>query len=254
MGGVQKAIEKVEAVGQNIINNPLPIVETILLTSAGVPAPLASATVTYANGGSVEDAAKSGAVSFAGQQAAEAYSPSVGSSATAPDNIDVGGGFNPATGAPTPTTTGFSQSTEKAGVSGAASGATRAALKGGSAEDIATGGVVGGLSGAGGQAVSEEAGFAPKSVGESLTKAVVGQSISDIFTPTRSAQTVGGGGATPTSVTTTGAGQAPGSQALAQALRIGDAGAPIFGGDKDKEGAKKSGWNVESLRYMGQES
>ena len=254
MGGVQKAVEKVEAVGQNIINNPLPIVETILLTSAGVPAPLASATVTYANGGSVEDAAKSGAVSFAGQQAAEAYSPSVGSSAKAPDNIDVGGGFNPATGAPTPTVTGLSESTEKAGVSGATSGASRAALKGGSAGDIATGGVVGGLSSAGGQYVSEEAGFAPKSVGESLTKAVVGQSISDIFTPTRSSQTVGGGTApTPTtSVTTTGAGQAPGSQALSQALRIGDPGAPIFGGDKEE--GKKSGWNVESLRYMGQES
>jgi len=41
----------------------------------------------------------------------------------------------------------------------------------------------------------------------------------------------------------------PGSQALAQALRIGDVGAPIFGTDKDK--GKKSGWNVESLRYMG---
>lgn len=41
----------------------------------------------------------------------------------------------------------------------------------------------------------------------------------------------------------------PGSQALAQALRIGDAGAPIFGGDKEK--SKRSGWNVESLRYMG---
>ena len=41
----------------------------------------------------------------------------------------------------------------------------------------------------------------------------------------------------------------PGTQALAQALRVGDAGAPIFGGDK--EGGKKAGWNVESLRYMG---
>lgn len=42
---------------------------------------------------------------------------------------------------------------------------------------------------------------------------------------------------------------APGSQALAQALRIGDVGAPIFGTDKEK--GKKAGWNVESLRYMG---
>lgn len=42
---------------------------------------------------------------------------------------------------------------------------------------------------------------------------------------------------------------APGTQALAQALRVGDAGAPIFGGDKEE--GKKAGWNVESLRYMG---
>ena len=41
----------------------------------------------------------------------------------------------------------------------------------------------------------------------------------------------------------------PGSQALAQALRVGDIGAPIFGGDK--ETGKRAGWNVESLRYMG---
>ena len=263
MGGVTKAVEKVEAVGQNIINNPLPIVETALLTAALGPAgaglgaaaaPTASAAVTYLNGGSVEDAAKSGAVSFAGQQAGQAYSPSVGTSATAPDNIDVGGGFNPATGAPTPTVTGLSESTEKAGVSGAASGATKAALKGGSASDIVTGGIVGGLSSAGGEAASEAAGFQPGSVGSTLTKTVVGQSIGDIFSPTRSSSTQGGGYTPQTSVTTTGAGQAPGSQALAQALRIGDPGAPIFGGEKDKEAAKQSGWNVESLRYMGQES
>ena len=91
----------------------------------------------------------------------------------------------------------------------------------------------------------------------SAEKSIIGKTLTDYFAPppSRSAQTVGGG-ATPeaTSVTTTGAGQAPGSQALAQALRIGDPGAPIFGGEKDKEAAKQSGWNVESLRYMGQES
>ena len=251
MGGVQKAVEKVEAVGQNIINNPLPLIETTLLTAAGVPAPLASATVTYANGGSVEDAAKSGAVSFAGQQASEAYAPA----AQAPDNIDVGGGFNPATGkgdVPTATAAAAAPSAvEKSAVSGGASGATRAALKGGSASDIVTGGAVGALSGAGGEYASEAAGFEPGSVGSTLTKSVVGGSISDIFSPQTSAQTVGGGYA-PTSVTTTGAGQAPGSQALSQALRIGDPGAPIFGGDKEDKG-KQSGWNVSSLRYMGQE-
>jgi hypothetical protein len=116
-----------------------------------------------------------------------------------------------------------------------------------------SGGIVGGASSYGGSAASEELGLQPGSFESGLTQTVVGQSIGNYLSPTRSAQTVGGG-ATPslaTSVATTGAGQAPGSQALSQALRIGDAGAPIFGGDKEE--GKKSGWNVESLRYMGQE-
>ena len=69
--------------------------------------------------------------------------------------------------------------------------------------------------------------------------------------PVRSAQTVGSGTTLDTSATTTGAGQAPGSQALGQALRIGDAGGTIFGSSDKEGGGKKSGWNVESLRYMG---
>jgi len=89
-------------------------------------------------------------------------------------------------------------------------------------------------------------------------KAVIGRTLTDYFapSPTRSAQTVGGGTAAPepTSVTTTGAGQAPGSQALSQALRIGDPGAPILGSSDKEAGDKQSGWNVSSLRYMGQES
>lgn len=84
------------------------------------------------------------------------------------------------------------------------------------------------------------------------------KTLSDLFAPTtqyRSAQTEGRGATpSPTSVTTTGAGQAPGSQALSQALRIGDPGAPILGSSDKEAGDKKSGWNVESLRYMGQES
>ena len=56
-----------------------------------------------------------------------------------------------------------------------------------------------------------------------------------------------------TNVTTTGQGSTPGSSALAQVLRT-DAGAPIFG-SSDKEGQTgKSGWNIESLRYMGSEA
>ena len=94
----------------------------------------------------------------------------------------------------------------------------------------------------------------PLAAGE---KAVIGKTLTDYFAPSttyRTAQTEGGGTAAPTSVTTTGAGQAPGSQALAQALRIGDPGAPILGSSDKEGGGKESGWNVSSLRYMGQES
>ena len=94
----------------------------------------------------------------------------------------------------------------------------------------------------------------PLAAGE---KAVIGRTLTDLFAPSttyRTAQTEGGGTAAPTSVTTTGAGQAPGSQALAQALRIGDPGAPILGSSDKEGGGKESGWNVSSLRYMGQES
>lgn len=65
-------------------------------------------------------------------------------------------------------------------------------------------------------------------------------------TPTPSATPSG----TPFGVTSAKDQQAPGSAALAQALRTGDAGAPIFGSSEDK-GKAPSGWNVESLRYMG---
>jgi hypothetical protein len=256
---VQAAISTTNNTVDKIARNPLPVIETVVLTAVLTPVlgpaagPTASAAVTYLNGGSTEDAAKSAAVSFAGQQAAEAYAPA----AQAPDNIDVGGGFNPATGTGDPATASAAAATptrtEKAGVSGAARGATSAALKGGSASDIVSGGIVGGASSYGGSAASEELGLQPGSFESGLTQTVVGQSIGNYLSPTRSAQTVGGGAAPSptTSVATTGAGQAPGSQALSQALRIGDAGAPIFGGDKEE--GKKSGWNVESLRYMGQE-
>ena len=42
------------------------------------------------------------------------------------------------------------------------------------------------------------------------------------------------------------AGYSPGSSALAQALRVGDVGAPIFGGEK--EGRRRNVWNIKSLR------
>jgi len=131
---------------------------------------------------------------------------------------------------------------------------------GSAAATLATGGtpkqaLVGGLVTGGLDVAYGDTKGDPLAAGE---KAVIGRTLTDYFapSPTRSAQTVGGGTAAPepTSVTTTGAGQAPGSQALSQALRIGDPGAPILGSSDKETGDKQSGWNVSSLRYMGQES
>ena len=131
---------------------------------------------------------------------------------------------------------------------------------GSAASTLATGGtpkqaLVGGLVTGGLDVAYGDTKGDPLAAGE---KAVIGRTLTDYFAPSttyRTSQTEGGGGtAAPTSVTTTGAGQAPGSQALSQALRIGDPGAPILGSSEKETGDKESGWNVSSLRYMGQES
>ena len=89
--------------------------------------------------------------------------------------------------------------------------------------------------------------------GESAARSLIGYGLGSAFGSTggqtQQTSAKGGGGATLTGISSA---PAAGSEALGQALRIGDPGAPIFGGEKDK--GKKSGWNVESLRYMGQES
>lgn len=86
-----------------------------------------------------------------------------------------------------------------------------------------------------------------------IEKGFASTALQELFKPStvRTASTVGATGAAPTPGTApTATGVTPGSQALAQALNLGDVGAPIFGGDKEK-GGKKPAWNVESLRYMG---
>lgn len=137
---------------------------------------------------------------------------------------------------------------------------TQVAKGGGSAAGtLATGGspkqaVIGGLVTTGLDYAYGDTKGDPLAAGE---KAVIGKTLTDYFSPapTRSAQTEGGSTASTAGVTTTGtAGQAPGSQALSQALRIGDPGAPILGSSDKEAGDKQSGWNVSSLRYMGQES
>jgi len=121
--------------------------------------------------------------------------------------------------------------------------------RGGSAKQAVVGGLVtGGLDYAYGDTKGDPL--------ASAEKAVIGKTLTDYFSPapTRSAQTEGAATPSTLGVTTTGAGQAPGSQALSQALRIGDPGAPILGSSDKEGGGKESGWNVSSLRYMGQES
>ena len=160
------------------------------------------------------------------------------------------GDYDPVTGQTERVATGLSAVAPAAVARGAGSAAGTLA-RGGSAKQAVVGGLVtGGLDYAYGDTKGDPLAAAEKSV--------IGRTLTDYFapSPTRSAQTLGRGGATPepTSVTTTGAGQAPGSQALSQALRIGDPGAPILGSSDKEGGDKQSGWNVSSLRYMGQES
>jgi hypothetical protein len=55
----------------NIIRNPLPTIEVAVLTAMGVPAPIASAAVSAANGGKLEDIALSAATAFAAAEISE---------------------------------------------------------------------------------------------------------------------------------------------------------------------------------------
>ena len=233
---VVKTGETVGQVATNIVKNPLPVIETVALTAAGVPPDVSSAIVTYANGGSLKDAAISYGAVNVGQAAANEFA------APATYGTDVGSQQSQMLAAQE---AGI-PSVEKAAISGAASGATKAAATG---KSIAEGALKGAIVGGGSEYISEEAGMQPGSTGEFLTKTLAGGTLSNIVSGSKSTPYVPTGSAPSTSVTTTGAGAAPGSAALAQALRT-DLGAPIFGGDKDKE-SPKSGWNVESLRYMG---
>jgi hypothetical protein len=199
----------------------------------------------------------------------EALGASAGAGASAAGSAAIAGGTTLATGG-TP-----EQAAKSAAGAGVASGITSELTSSGTSKPVATGigqtggalvtgakpeeavkrGVISGGVEAAFGSPEKDATTADRAL-SAVEKGVATKTLSDLFAPTtqyRSAQTVGGGATpVPTSVTTTGAGQAPGSQALAQALRIGDPGAPIFGGDKEDKG-KQSGWNVESLRYMGQE-
>ena len=144
---VNKAVNQVGDVGQAIINNPLPIIETIAVTAALGPggalatsltstqaAAIGAAAVTAANGGNVQQIATSAASAGVGSEVTQLVAPSV----------------TPVEGAATGSTSPVASA-----AGGAAGGATKAALTG---QDIAkgalTGGVVSGGAALGAQGVS----------------------------------------------------------------------------------------------------
>jgi hypothetical protein len=145
---VSNAISAVGQVGQAIINNPLPVIETVALTTAlgpegaaladtiGAPATAAvsSAAVAAANGGNVQQIADAAAGGAVGSEVSSLVSQ----------------GTSPIQGAASGSTSPLA-----AAAGGAAGGATQAALSGQNVGQAAlTGGAVGGLASAGAQEAS----------------------------------------------------------------------------------------------------
>jgi len=212
----------------------LPFVAPALVTTIGTaitPAGASAATITAAGqaaiagtaqlamGESPEQALKAAAGTFVGSQVTSNLPASI----------------------PKPVATGIGQT----------SGALVAGAK---PSEALKSGVIGGIVSGVLPAPEKDAGLGDVAT-YALGRTALTKGLGSLFQPKTYSTASGGAGPTAagqqpsTSVTTTGAGTAPGSSALAQALRT-DMGAPIFGGDKDKEG-RRSGWNVESLRYMG---
>jgi hypothetical protein len=96
MGGPARAVEKVASGAEKVVSgavktveaiaeDPLPFIATVALISVGVPPELASAAVTAANGGDMDEIVTSAATAYVGGQAAQyagSSASSAGSSAT----------------------------------------------------------------------------------------------------------------------------------------------------------------------------
>lgn len=217
-GSVGRAVE-------NVIKNPLPTIETLALTAAGVPAPVSAGIVNYANGGNIQSAIAAGAGSYVGTQVGE---------------------FAGEEGIPKPFAKGI----------GSAVGGTVSAL--GSGQDFGEAlksGAISGLGSTAGEYASQALELDPNSLGSKVVKAGTSGVLSNILggnsgqKSTQPAVT-----AMAPVVAGTGAGQVtPSSSALAQVLNT-DMGAPIFGGQKE---GKPQKWGegdltgASALREMG---
>lgn len=275
---VQKTAKAAAKTVSNVIKNPLPVIETVALTAVtGSPA-LASAVVTAANGGDVKQVITAAVTAEIGKQTGQ----TVGAKAASATESQLFGRIaSAASGASTATTLNalargqsLSDALSAGGkalvVAGITSG-TIEGIKGTFAptepapieersvgvgtetpvSDVAVGDASADAAAAA-AAKPESLGLIPTEskllasalypavyttlFGQTATPSTSGTKITPAQQPTKQ----------PTPVQTT---VTPGSQALAQALRIGDVGAPIFGGDKEE--GRRSGWNIESLRYTG---
>jgi hypothetical protein len=144
--GGQKLLTGVEQVGQAIINNPLPVIETLAIVAVlpeALPgltlaqqAAISAAAVSAANGGNPQQIATAAATAGVGAEVTQLVAPEVGPT---PISGAAAGSVNPLAQA----------------AGGAAAGATQAALTG---QDIGkaalTGGAVSGLASTGAQEVS----------------------------------------------------------------------------------------------------
>ena len=278
---VSKAVSSASKTVSNVIKNPLPVIETVALTAVGVPAPVAAATVSAANGGDVKQIATAAVTAYAGQQAGQSVGGSV---ASATESKVLGNIAASATGASTQATlTGLAQgkglqdSLALGLQAGAAAGLTQAVIeqispKTGPApvEERSTGipaetygdtGLPTSQEFPSGMSAAAQLEKTPQYYAELPTERKLLQSAlypavyTTLFGQTAQPSTVA---RAPTAAPAPAPQQqpaptqttiSPGSQALAQALRIGDVGAPIFGGDKEE--GRRSGWNIESLRYTG---
>ena len=255
--------------------------------SGASSAAVASAAVSAANGGNIGDIATAAATTYAGSYAGQAAGTAVGADTTPGQLTTLGKITSSAVGGSTTTTlrlladgSSFSDAVSAGAKVGVAAGITTGSIEGLKAafnpSDAGTAPVVERSTGPGvdptdatDTASSQNFPISPEvTVGKDpLSDPTIGPTESKLLasalypavystlfgkqqqapisaTPTTTAKAPTQQPVSPVQTTA-----APGTQALAQALRVGDAGAPIFGGDKEE--GKKAGWNVESLRYMG---
>ena len=137
--GVENTFQQVEQIGQNIINNPLPTIETVALNAVGVPYPVAAAAVSAANGGSIENIAISAAAAYAGGQLGSYAGDSVAGALPEGGNL---GGYQL-----NPTDVANLSSTVQQIVTSASGPALATAAKGGNFQDVLNAGLAGGVSG-----------------------------------------------------------------------------------------------------------